>query len=136
MARRYTTAAMKRLISAAIVLNFFLLPLLALAEDFSGRVVAVTDGDTIRVLRNRREVRVRLYGVDAPESKQPFGSRAKQFTSGLVFGKAVTVRVRDVDRYGRTVGEVILPDGRNLNQEIVKAGFACGIASMRRTTPH
>jgi micrococcal nuclease len=67
---------------------------------------------------------VRLYGVDAPESKQAFGSRAKQFTSGLALGKTVTVRIRDVDRYERAVGEVILPDGRNLNQEIVKAGFA------------
>jgi endonuclease YncB( thermonuclease family) len=56
--------------------------------------------------------------------KQAFGTRAKQFTGDLAFGKTVTLRVHDVDRYGRQVAEIILPDGRNLNQEIVRAGFA------------
>ena len=55
---------------------------------------------------------------------QAFGTRAKQFTGDLVFGKDVTVEVRDVDRYHRTVGEVILPDGRSLNREVVRAGLA------------
>ena len=68
--------------------------------------------------------KIRLLGIDCPESKQPFGTRAKQFTGDLSFGKVVTVRVRDVDRYRRTVAEIILPDGRNLNQELVRAGFA------------
>lgn len=56
--------------------------------------------------------------------KQAFGTRAKQFTGDLAFGKTVTLRVHDVDRYGRQVAEIILPDGRNLNHEIVRAGFA------------
>ena len=68
--------------------------------------------------------KIRLWGIDCPESKQPFGTRAKQFTGDLAFGKTVAVRVRDVDRYHRTVAEVILPDGRNLNQELVRAGLA------------
>ena len=55
---------------------------------------------------------------------QAFGNRAKQFVSALAFGKEVKVEVKDHDRYGRTVADVILPDGRNLNHEIVKAGFA------------
>ncbi len=63
-------------------------------------------------------------GIDCPEKRQPFGNRAKQFTSNLVFAKTVTVQVMDRDRYGRTVGEVLLPDGRSLNRELVKAGFA------------
>src|ERR1017187_5302864 len=50
--------------------------------------------------------------------------RAKQFTGDLAFGKDVKVVVRDVDRYGRTVGEVMLPDGRSLNRELVRAGLA------------
>ena len=70
------------------------------------------------------EERVRLWGIDAPESKQPWGSRAKQFTDDLVFGKVVIVHVRDIDRYKRTVAEIILPDARNLNQELVRAGMA------------
>jgi endonuclease YncB( thermonuclease family) len=93
------------------------------AEDFSGKVVGITDGDTIRVMHNGEAERIRLWGIDSPESKQPFGTRAKQFTGDLAFGNVVTVKVHDTDRYGRTVAEIILPDGRNLNQEIVRAGF-------------
>jgi hypothetical protein len=65
-----------------------------------------------------------------PESKQAFGTRAKQFTAGLVFGKTVIVHVRAIDRYKRQIAEVILPDGRNLNREIVKAGFAWRFVAM------
>jgi endonuclease YncB( thermonuclease family) len=61
------------------------------AEQFSGRVVSVIDGDTVGVLRDGREVRVRLEGIDCPEATQDFGARAKHFTSDLVFGKTVTV---------------------------------------------
>jgi hypothetical protein len=59
-----------------------------------------------------------------PEKAQPFGTRARQFTAALVFQKDMTVIVHATDRYGRIVGEVILPDGRSLNQELVKAGMA------------
>jgi len=67
-----------------------LLALLAaplLAGTFTGKVVGVTDGDTISVMRSGRAVKVRLHGIDCPEGGQDFGRRAKQFTSGLVFGK-------------------------------------------------
>jgi endonuclease YncB( thermonuclease family) len=94
------------------------------AEDFQRKVVGIADGDTITVLRNREPVRVRLNGIDAPEKAQPFATRAKEFTSSLAFGKVVTARVKDRDRYGRLVADVILPDGRNLNHELVRAGFA------------
>jgi micrococcal nuclease len=95
-----------------------------LAAEFQGKVVGVADGDTITVLRDRESVRVRLNGIDAPEQGQAFGNRAKQFTSSLAFGKVVTARVKDRDRYGRLVADVILPDGRNLNHELVRTGFA------------
>ncbi|MBN1578413.1 MAG: thermonuclease family protein [Chitinispirillaceae bacterium] len=58
------------------------------------------------------------------KKRQAFGSRAKQFTSDLMFNRQVSVKVTDIDRYGRTVGEVILPDGGSLNKELVRAGFA------------
>lgn len=93
-------------------------------DDFVGNVVGVSDGDTIEVMRSGRAERVRLYGVDSPERRQPFSSRAKQFTSSLVFGKTVRVRIRDTDQLGRIVAEVYLPDGRSLNQELVRAGYA------------
>jgi len=92
--------------------RLFLLAAIAtalLAEDYSGLVVGISDGDTIRVLRDGREESARLWGIDAPEAKQPWGTRAKEFTGDLAFDKTVTVRVRDVDRYGRTVAEIILP---------------------------
>lgn len=76
--------------------------------DFSGKVVAVTDGDTIKVMHEGKAEKIRLYGIDCPEKKQPFGNKAKQFTSDLAFGKIVTIRDKGKDRYGRTIGEVIL----------------------------
>ncbi len=85
----------------------------ALAADFTGRVVGISDGDTITVLHNGKGERIRLHGIDCPEKRQAFGNRAKQFTSNLVFAKTVTVQVLDRDRYGRTVGVVLLPDGRS-----------------------
>jgi micrococcal nuclease len=94
------------------------------AEDFSGRVVAIADDDTISVMHDGRAEKVRLHGIDAPEKGQPFTNRAKQYASDLVFGKDVNVRGRKQDRYGRTIAEVFLPDGRHVNQEIVRAGLA------------
>lgn len=95
-----------------------------LAATFTGEVVAIVDGDTIRVMHDGAAERIRLHGIDCPEAGQPFGTRAQQFTSALAFNQEVTVHVRDVDRYGRTVADIILPDGRNLNRELVAAGLA------------
>lgn len=98
------------------------LPLVA--ESFSGRVVSVADGDTITVLRGREQVRVRLYGIDCPESEQPFGRRARQRTAELVFGRTVTGRAEGRDRYGRLLGWVELPGGGTLNEQLVAEGLA------------
>lgn len=92
--------------------------------EFKAKVVSITDSDTIIVLREGVQKRIRLYGIDCPEKKQPFGTRAKQFTGRLAHEKTVTLRPHGKDRNGRIIAEVILPDGRNLNHEIVKAGFA------------
>jgi endonuclease YncB( thermonuclease family) len=108
----------------ARILVFTAFAVLARSQDFSGKVVAITDGDTIKVMHNGIAERIRLWGIDCPESKQAFGTRAKQFTGDLAFGQVVTVQVRDVDRYRRTVGEIILPDGRNVNRELLRAGLA------------
>ena len=86
--------------------------------------MGVSDGDTITVLHNGKGERIRLHGIDCPEKRQAFGNRAKQFTSNLVFAKTVTVQAVDRDRYGRTVGVVLLPDGRSLNHELVWGGLA------------
>jgi endonuclease YncB( thermonuclease family) len=95
------------------------------AAQFSGKVVGVSDGDTITVLTaEKQSIKVRLYGIDAPESYQAFGSRAKEFTSGQCFSKMVTVEEKDKDRYGRTVGVVTLSSGTNLNLAILQNGMA------------
>lgn len=94
------------------------------ATTTGDKVIAVKDGDTIELLRNGETIKVRLYGVDSPEKEQDFGQRARQYTSDLAFGKFVRLIEHNKDRYGRTVGTIILPDGRNLNEELVKNGFA------------
>ena len=108
------------------MLAALLFPLPALATDsFTGRVVAVADGDTITVEREDGEwVKVRLWGVDCPEDSQPWGDRATEFTAEKCLDKRVLVLGRDVDRYGRLVAEVMLPSQRILNHELLKAGLA------------
>jgi endonuclease YncB( thermonuclease family) len=93
-------------------------------EQFSGNVVGVADGDTISVMHNGKAVKVRLQGIDCPEKRQAYGARAKQFTSQRVFGQVVTVIVSGTDRYGRTLGEVVLGDDTNLNRTLVEEGLA------------
>jgi endonuclease YncB( thermonuclease family) len=91
---------------------------------FSGKVVGVSDGDTLEVMHEGRAVKVRLHGIDCPEKNQAYGQRARQFTSEHVFSQLVNVVVRDRDRYGRLVGDVYLQSGWHLNHELVGAGLA------------
>ena len=93
------------------------------AASFVGKVVAVHDGDTISVMRSGRAERVRLDGIDSPERGQEYSKQAKLFLSEMIFGRIVAVEARDRDRYGRTVGRVVL-DGRDAGLELVKAGLA------------
>lgn len=89
-----------------------------------GKVVSVADGDTVTVLtKDNAQVKVRLYGIDCPEKAQAFGTKAKQFTADMVFGKKVEIEPIDQDRYGRTVG-MLTVDGVNVNEAILKAGYA------------
>ena len=89
-----------------------------------GRVVSVHDGDTITVLVGQSSIKVRLFGIDAPElGGQPFGQAAKQALSERVFGRDVVIQVEGRDRYGRAIGRVFV-DGRLVNAELVGAGMA------------
>jgi len=92
-------------------------------ERLIGKVIGVTDGDTIKVLVDRKPVTVRLEGIDAPESKQSFGTRSKQALSKIVFGKTVVVNKTSEDRYGRTLGTIML--GRtDINAKMIEDGWA------------
>lgn len=120
----------------------FLLPSSLFAESFYAKVIWVTDGDTIWILHNGKKEKIRLAEIDCPEKDQAFGMDAKQFTFNLIFKNEIQVIeksqipyrnsnfIKNItqdefkDSEGRTVGEIILSDGRNLNRELIKAGLA------------
>lgn len=96
----------------------------ATAADIVGRVVGVSDGDTITVLvDNHDRLKVRLAGIDAPEKSQPFGSVSKKSLSDQVFGKTVNIESNKKDRYGRFLGRVIF-NGTDVCLEQIRAGMA------------
>lgn len=94
------------------------------ADVISGRVVGVADGDTITVLDSTNsQHKIRLAGIDAPEKKQAFGNVSKKSLSDLVYGKQVKVEWQKQDRYGRTVGKVLV-NGIDVNLEQLNRGMA------------
>lgn len=116
--------------SAVISVLFLIFPLLVIAEEepskvFQARVVEIQDGDTLTVVRENLDlVKVRLYGVDAPEAGQPFGDQAAKKLKRLAHKKIVTIEaMQKRDRYGRVVG-LVKHGGRDLGREMAKAGLA------------
>jgi endonuclease YncB( thermonuclease family) len=96
----------------------------AIAATLEGIVVGVTDGDTITVLDgSKTQFKVRLAGIDAPESKQAFGQRSRQYLASIAFQKHVTCEWTKRDRYGRIVGKIVV-DGQDINVRLVQAGLA------------
>ena len=94
------------------------------SQTLTARVISVADGDTITVLdANNTQHRIRLSGIDAPESHQAFGTQSKNNLSDLVFDKDVTVEYYKTDQYGRLVGKIIV-NGQDINLEQLKAGMA------------
>jgi micrococcal nuclease len=114
----------KQLLLTAAVLSSFFCSLLAECKEFKAKVVGITDGDTIKVLKDGVEYKIRLRGIDCPEKGQPFGKQAKLFTSELAFNKEVSVVESGQDRYGRTIADIILADHTSLSQDLVRAGYA------------
>ena len=108
---------------AVFLLLFLSLPL-AQAETLTGRVVRITDGDTIVVLDDSKaQHKIRLQGIDAPERGQAYGTKSKEHLSGLVAGKTVVVDYSKYDRYQRILGKVLV-SGEDVNLEQVEAGMA------------
>jgi len=93
-------------LSAFLVLA--LLCVSANAQVLTGKVVKVTDGDTVVILdSSNRQHKIRLSGIDAPEKGQPFGEASRKHLASLIAGKSVTVEWHKRDRYGRIVGKVL-----------------------------
>lgn len=94
------------------------------AETINGKVVGVSDGDTVTVLdSSKTQHKIRLSGIDAPEKAQPYGQRSKEHLSQTVFGKQVAVESNKTDQYGRKVGKILV-NGVDVNLEQVRAGMA------------
>ena len=105
------------------VVILMLAQLSSVSEVFQAECVGVADGDTLTVLQGKRQIKLRLEGIDCPELHQSFGTRARQFTSNLVFGKKVTVSAQYLDRIGRTVSRVSV-NGKDVSLALVEAGLA------------
>lgn len=93
------------------------------AQELSGFVTNVSDGDTISVKAGGAYCRVRLKGIDAPESDQKFGDEAASYLKSLVGGKVVRIEYSETDRYGRLIGTVYL-QGMDINLLMIRSGFA------------
>jgi endonuclease YncB( thermonuclease family) len=93
------------------------------SDVYEGKVVKVLDGDSINILQQGKEIRIRLAEIDAPEYGQPFWKISKQALENYVAGKYVMVEEFDRDQYGRIVGHVYVEDTW-VNGELVKEGYA------------
>jgi endonuclease YncB( thermonuclease family) len=114
----------QRIIVALFCFFALCAPACAFSQEITGRVVAITDGDTLKILTPAHEqIKIRLADIDAPEHDQPYGSRAKQALSDLAYGKTLSIEDEGLDRYGRTIG-LIHAGQENVNADLVSEGAA------------
>ena len=110
--------------SVKLLLLALLLATSAQAATITGTVVSVADGDTVTVLdATKKQHKIRLTGIDAPEKMQPYGRRSKSSLSDMVYLKQVTVETDKKDRYGRNLGKVLI-DGKDANLMQIERGMA------------
>lgn len=95
-------------------------------QTLTGKVVRIADGDTFTLLVEKKHHRIRLYGIDAPETKggQPYSQKAKDYLASMIAGKTVQVEVKDTDRYGRYLGVVNTGGIKDVNLEMIRSGMA------------
>lgn len=105
-------------------ITFLLITTMTFAKTITGRVLYVSDGDTLTMSVEGSKEKIRFYGIDAPEKFQDYGLEAKEFVLERVQNKVIQVRVVDKDRYGRTIGKIYYDDHIYLNEEVVKNGLA------------
>ena len=106
------------------------------ADTLKGKVVKVSDGDTITVLdSSKTQHRIRLTGIDAPESKQAFGEKSRQSLASLVAGQTVAVQWESKDRYGRILGKVVTQGNQDANLAQVQRGMAWHYEKFANTRP-
>lgn len=93
-------------------------------SQVTGKVIGITDGDTFKMLiENNKQIRIRLHGIDCPEKKQDYGTKAKTFVSERIFGKTITIINTDTDRYGRIIA-IVPYENTTINEELLRNGLA------------
>ena len=107
----------------SVLFSLIILLFISPAYAWTGKVVGVSDGDTVKVLKDGKQVKIRLYGIDTPEKGQPFGNKAKKFTTNFAANKMADVKPVDTDRDGRIVGLVTVY-GKSLNKALIRSGYA------------
>lgn len=118
---------MKLCLALGIVLSVIscdLLPKQDVGTSQSGIVTHVVDGDTFDILISGEKKRIRMDGIDAPERGMDYYKNAKTYLGNLCMTHEIRIEITDTDKYGRSIAKSYLPDGRELGQEMVKAGLA------------
>ena len=129
-ANRWVQRATLWLLGLLLCLSFS-----ATAATYTARVIAIADGDTLTVLdASNTQHKIRLAGIDAPEKRQAWGERARQFLGERVHQRLVQIEVGKKDRYGREVGKVML-DGEDINLALVRSGLAWHYRAYEREQP-
>lgn len=100
---------------------------------YLGKCIGITDGDTITILKDSRQIKIRLEGIDAPEHGQDFSARSKELLSALVFGNEVQVQETGKDKYGRTLARISV-GGQDVSLQLVRFGLAWHYKEYSRDT--
>ena len=106
-----------------ILFSIFIFSLSVIAMAVSGKVIKVSDGDTILIQSGSQRIKVRMYGIDAPELKQNYGEDSKNYLEKRILNQNVDVKVINEDKYGRKVGKVFYKN-KDINLEMIKTGNA------------
>lgn len=106
-----------------IMFAIFIFSLSIIAVAVSGKVIRVSDGDTILIQSGSQKIRVRMYGIDAPELKQKYGEESKKYLEKRIMDKNVDIKVINQDQYGRKVGKVFYKN-KDINLEMLETGNA------------
>lgn len=107
-----------------IIFILLVTPYFSYAENNQVSVVSIQDGDTVTVkTKSNKKIKIRMYGIDAPELSQSYGKKSKEHLEKLLKNKNITYKTANVDSYGRTVATIYAGD-INVNYEMIKSGYA------------
>lgn len=113
---------MKRTLIIALLL---MLCISSFAQRFQVKVVGVSDGDTFTAInKDNLQLKIRVFGIDAPEKKQAFGNKSKEALSNLIFGKNIVIDVQSQDKYGRFIAYAFTPSGEDVSLLMLSQGMA------------